>query len=53
MTSTPAPAWAWRCSPTTPTTAAALLTAADTGIYVSKRGGRGRTSFALGGRHAA
>ena len=30
-----------------------LVTAADTGMYVSKRAGRGRTSFALGSRHAA
>jgi diguanylate cyclase (GGDEF)-like protein len=33
--------------------AAALLTAADTGMYVSKRAGRGRTSFPLGSRRAA
>jgi GGDEF domain-containing protein len=33
--------------------AAALLTAADTGMYVSKRAVRGRTSFPLGSRRAA
>lgn len=33
--------------------AAALLTAADTGMYVSKRAGRGKTSFPLGSRRAA
>jgi diguanylate cyclase (GGDEF)-like protein/PAS domain S-box-containing protein len=30
-----------------------LVTAADVGMYVSKRGGRGRTSFAAENRHAA
>jgi diguanylate cyclase (GGDEF)-like protein/PAS domain S-box-containing protein len=30
-----------------------LLTAADTGMYASKRAGRGRTSFPLGSRRAA
>jgi GGDEF domain-containing protein len=35
------------------TDAKALVTAADTGMYASKRSGRGRTSFALGSRHAA
>jgi len=32
---------------------ASLLTAADTGMYASKRAGRGRTSFPLGSRRAA
>ncbi|MDX6550598.1 MAG: hypothetical protein QOJ31_1282 [Gaiellales bacterium] len=35
------------------TDAKALVTAADTGMYASKRSGRGRTSFAVGSRHAA
>ena len=35
------------------TDANTLLTAADSGMYVSKRAGRGRTSFALGSRWAA
>ncbi|MDX6546940.1 MAG: hypothetical protein QOG33_490 [Gaiellales bacterium] len=33
--------------------AKALVTAADTGMYASKRSGRGSTSFAVGSRHAA
>jgi GGDEF domain-containing protein len=32
---------------------ASLLTAADTGMYASKRAGRGRTSFPVGSRRAA
>ncbi len=33
--------------------AKSLVTAADSGMYISKRAGPGRTSFALGSRHAA